>query len=194
MSDRRFITAILLAGLGAAGLSVVGFVALRDNEPRIVLRLIPNSTKIARVDPEFHERTSREIRRRLFSAHRSLAYAESGKWSLATWAQLQWVRRTLDGEAMEDSESRADSDLRDFGFERLLNELVGSANSRQSAAAESARRDGMDVVTRLAAMRPSTDKPFETLKYAESRIELSEGLRPFVAGLPHYDESSFSRD
>lgn len=194
MANRFFITAALSAGLGAAGLSVIGYVAQRGSEPRTVLQLIPDSTKIARVDPYVHERTRQEIRRRLFRAYRSLAHADSGKWSLATWAQLQWVRKALDGEDLGDSGPQVDSDLRDLGFERLLNDLVASAAPQQSAAAESARRDGMDILTRLATMTPSTDKPLETLKYAKSRIESADGLRPFVAGLPHYDESSFSSD
>ena len=194
MANRRLITAALLAGLGAASLSVIGYVAQRDGEPRTVLQLISDSTKIAGVDPDVHERTSREIRQRLFSAYRGLAYAESGKWSLATWAQLQWVRKALDGEGWEESGPQTDSDLRNLGFERLLNDLVGSAGPQQSAAAEGARRDGMDILTRLDAMTPSTDIPLETLKYAKSRIESADGLRPFVADLPRYDESSFSRD
>jgi hypothetical protein len=137
-----------------------------------------------------HDQIQTAIRQRLLVAYRTLAYANSGKWSLATWAQLQWVRDALDGEGLEDMQTgmSVDASLGDFSFVRLLHELVETAAPDQKQAAEDARRDGMGIIEELAAVTPNTRKPIETLKGVVSKIETAPGLQPFVSGFPRFSD------
>jgi hypothetical protein len=142
-----------------------------------------------------HDRIGAAIRQRLLVAYRTLAYANSGKWSLATWAQLQWVRNTLDGEGLSNMQERREVDpsLQDRSFVRLLHEFVRTASPDQRQMALDAKHDGTAIIEELAAMTPNTAKPTETLKRVVLEIKSSPGLRLFASDFPPLDEIPLPR-
>jgi hypothetical protein len=155
-----------------------------------------SKTANSRTDLVGHDQVRTAIRQRLLAAYRTLAYADSGKWHLATWAQLQWVRDTLDGAGLQNIQAgtRLDPSLQDFSFVRLLNELVRIASPDQKQVAMDARRDGTAIIEELTAMTPNTKDPTATLKHVVLEIESSPGLQPFVTDFPRFKEIPLPTD
>lgn len=137
-----------------------------------------------------HDEIRSAIRGRLLNAYRTLGYAKSGKWSLATWAQLQWVRDTLDGHGLENIQvnQETDSRLRDFSFVRLMNELVETALADQRPTAEDARRAAVGVIEALASTTPNTRDPQKRLEHIISQIKTDPRLQTFVSDFPRLSD------
>ena len=194
------------AGLAVAAAVLYLYIGVRPHEPPERFGLVPDiplddrgsifSTANVGTGQAAHDRIRAAIRQRLFAAYRTLAYAESGNWSLATWAQLQWVRDTLDGEGLQDVQARIEVDQRlgDLSFVRLLYELVETASPDEKQAAADAKRDGTTLVGELATVTPNTEEPVATLKHVVSMIASSPGLQPFVSEFPPFNDISLPTD
>ena len=152
----------------------------------------PNSEK----DQAAQKQIRIAIRQRLLDAYGTLAYADSGKWHLATWAQLQWVRDSLDGAGLENIQGgrNVDPSLRDFSFVRLLNELVRTAPPDQKQAATDARTEGIAIIDELAAMTPITKDPSATLKHVVLEIQSSPGLHLLATDFPRFKKIPLPKD
>jgi len=126
------------------------------------------------------------IRARLLGAYHDLAYAKSGKWSLATWAQLQWARDSLDGYGRDRTAAYRNTDprLREFGFVRLANEFVEATPADQRPAAEAARQAAVDLVEKLASTTPNTRDPETRRDQVAEQIATDPRLQPFTSGFP----------
>lgn len=199
--DKTFIVRTLVGALAIIGVGACVYYFSYSRKPVDQFDLISDSSAAAgqvtlwNDRQKVHERIRADIQQRLQSAYFSLAYADSGKWSLATWAQLQSIRDTLDGLAGDpEVVAKRDAVLRDFGFARLLNELVETAPQDQKQAAFEAKRDGMAIIEELARMTPNTPDPRATLKHIVSKIETAPGLRSFVSGFPRYSDIPIPED
>lgn len=197
MSMRRILIAtiagfILVAGAAFAYVTVLSekppqrFNLIAD-VPRKDANVIPSK---GRTEQALHDEIATEVQKRLLAAYRTLAYADRGRWSLATWAQLQWVRDTLDGGGLENIRAKAEQslDLQDLSFVRLLYELGKTASPNEKEQAAAALRDGKVIIEELSATTPDTANPREILKHAAAEIASSEGLRPLIAELPKFGD------
>lgn len=137
-------------------------------------------------EPVAHDDIRGVIRARLLSAYQDLAFAKSGKWSLATWAQLQWARNSLDGYGRDSAAAyrSADPRLHDFGFVRLVNEFVGSAPADQKLTAEAARHAAVAIVEELASATPNTRNPETRRDHVAEQIATDPRLKSFTSDFP----------
>jgi hypothetical protein len=123
---------------------------------------------------------------RLYAASLTLAQAQSHTWSLATWAQLEWVRRVLDGDDFVGPISSPFPELRGYSFVRLLKEYAAVSTPNEAAAAADAIRDGSDIIGVLTAVSAKTEKPEDILAATVDKIRDAKGLLLFTKGFPKY--------
>lgn len=96
------VVAVLSAAVVAIGAAAYSFVWFSPATQAQRFMLVPDTPSPRRGGLLAHLRDESEsvthddirgvIRARLLGAYKDLAYAKSGKWSLATWAQLQRAR------------------------------------------------------------------------------------------------------
>lgn len=197
MSMRRILITAIVGLILVAGAAYAYVTVLSEKPPQrfnLIADVPRNDASVipskGRTEQALHDEFAIEVKQRLLAGYRTLAYADRGRWSLATWAQLQWVRDTLDGGGLENIRAKADRshELQDLSFARLLYEYGRTASLNEKEQAEAALRDGKAIVERLSAATPSTKNPTDIVKNIAAEIESSVGLRAFTSGFPKFGD------
>ncbi|MET4245481.1 hypothetical protein [Bradyrhizobium sp. RT10b] len=197
MSMQRILITVIVVVILVAGAAYAYVAGLSDKPPQRfnLIADVPRNDASAipsneRTEQALHDEIAIEVQKRLLAAYRTLAYADRGRWSLATWAQLQWVRDTLDGRGLDSIRAEADrsNELQDLSFVRLLYEHGRTASLNEKEQATAALRDGKAIVEELSAATPSTENPTDVVKNIAAQIKSSVGLHAFTSGFPKFGD------
>lgn len=188
---------LVLSIFCSATASLFGITVISKSERSLYIKLTPDDVPprtwvdelyalVAPRNTDSKLRLRLTIAQRMYAALEKLALAKSNTWHLATWAQLEWVRKVLDGDAFGGPIANPFSELRGHSFVRLLMEFNATATSGEKELAAIALREGTELIALLSTVSPETEKPEDLLSTVMDRMRNGKGLLLFTKDFPKY--------